>query len=190
MFSKIKNFIGRREISTKTMSPDEYLKAIEGPLMDCWIDNEMMNKLGIKNLFADNNIDVSAISEDDIIYCANAANMMAERIAHVGEVFQERSSSLRAKKYKDKMENFKNGVASSKDSDYHEFYTADNLLNIFKEANETITAPSVELDSDINVVKEELIKQVNALPLFKNAVFASLALYIGSSTYIMTGYSK
>ena len=184
-FKKNKNVV----VSTKTMTVDEYIKAIERPILDAWSDPVLMEKTGIKDLFADNIKITKKMSAEDIFECMKRTNRMSIEGAEISTKFDEEARPYHEDSFEKRKMAAATGIGSMSNYD-NEFFSADTILRITNDVcgnRENIeVGPTPAAEALFNI----LVKEINSLKIIKNIMFDSIMITAGTSFATMTGYKK
>lgn len=175
-------------VSTKAMTDEEYIKAIERPILDAWSDPVLMEKTGINDLFAENVKVVKEMSEQDILDCIDRIHKMEVDGINVSTRFNQEAADY----HKDSFEKRKMaaitgiGSVSNYENDY---FSADTILRIMKDVRMEKSGVDVSIPDDRDLL-EYLNEQFEALKEVKGLMFNFILISAKSSFAPMLGYKN
>lgn len=180
-------------ISTANMSSEEYMKAVEDKILPYWADRELMEKTGIKNLFAEGTQVLVKLSYDDAYECLRKAMRMVDVAAYVSNTFSERSRAmdLNSKEmFNQHLVDVKSGKKSGAYRVHHDFYSADTIRDLFIEAQNNVQYNAIEVPADCEEAMKRLNAAVGSLHYIKNATFVAVIISANAAMADMTGFKK
>lgn len=195
IFKKIinKNNTGPMVVSTATMTDEQYIKAVEGEIHRHWVDEEILAKTGISDLFANDIVINKNMSYEDICDCLNRVCKMVDMATYVSTTFCARSKELginETEEYKKHLDNVMNGTAKSTFRIEHDFYSADTIRDLFIEAKTNVDACPVDTPVDADDAMKRLVSTIKILPKVQYLTFAAMISHASVRSTVLRGFSN
>lgn len=183
IIDKIKNvsIFGKKEISTAVMSEKEYVAAIEGEIIPYWIDEELMRKTGIKNLFSKNERDAEIINDlslEDALECVERASKMMEVLEYVIDRFKKGMGRL------------SEDAILKKTTVDQTYYSATTIRNLFIEGKDVVNVDNENIRAikTVDVAVNELNAMLMCIREFKDIAFKSMISFAALRGAHMIGF--
>ena len=170
-----KFFNKKKEISTKTMTDNEYIAAIEGNILPYWNDDVVCKKIGVKSLFESGAHVKNKLSIEDAKNCVLRMTRMVNIGTYVTDQFREKSAALRNDK-------------SKTSEDKAAFYNATTIKNLFIEAQQNVEIEIVDDDRSCENIIKGINTMISMLPTLKDGVLHSTILAAMLDKEYMRGF--
>jgi hypothetical protein len=181
----------RGSISSANMSAREYMSAVEGEILPHWIDECLMSKIGIDDLFADDIAIKKSLSYDEAYDCLRRAMRMIDIAAYVSHEFSERSRAIGANStvaFKQHLSDVASGNAHGTFEVKDQFYSANTIRDLFIEAQSKVTVHGVEKPNDLDDAMKRLTAAVGSLSHIKYATFLHILMSAKAALANMVGF--
>ena len=168
----------------KTMSNEDYIKAVEGPIIDAWTDKVILEKTGLKSLFDDYITINKNMSYEDICDCFRRLESMTYSSVEVGFRFDSKYHESR-KRACDVLLNSTDGRPLYE----NDFFSANTILEIMKEVRaENDFVSDDEIPESYHEAFAFLTEQIIILKTFKKMMFDTIFDVAERAHANMVGY--
>lgn len=182
----------KKKISSKTMTVEEYIAAVCGPIRESWVDPVLLEKTGlsIEDLFKDNVKIKKAMSGTDIQECTDRVVRMIYDSVDVVSKFHEEEKPYHEDSREKRMNAAVTGVGSISNYD-SDFYHADTILRIMKEIrSKSPEIETKELSIDGKDILWTLEDKIKMLKKHENIMYHGIIVFAHVSMAEMKGYKK